>query len=366
MKNRITIFVFIGLLLFSCSKKEEKKEIPSYPIRATKAVIKDALIYIEAIGHVKSIASINIKSRIEGELLNVYFKEGQDVKEGDILFTIDPRPYEAELEKMKATLAENKANLLLAKDKVTRYSALVKEEYISELDFDQLNTNVAKYEAIVKQNQAQVEEARINLEYCQIYSPINGTTGILQIDKGNLIPKEGTTPLININQISPIYVEFSIPEKDFQKVRKYNDIEPLKVRSSYDDIEYNYHEGILEMFDSSINKDVGMIKLRAIYKNEKKQLWPGEYVQTRVILTTQKNAVIIPYQAVIIASSGNLVFVVKEDNTVEMRKVKLGQREDENIIILEGLKGDETVVTDGQINLFDGAHIHYTTIKEEK
>ncbi len=361
--KKITMILSVCLLVFtaaSCSKKKKQPQERTFPIKSAKATKKDALIFIDTIGHVRSLASIKIKSRIEGELIEVYFKEGQEVQEGDLLFSIDPRPYIAQLERTKGELKENVANLQLARDKVSRYSALVKEEYISELDFDSLTTDVLRYEALIDQNKADIEKAQINLDYCQIYSPINGVTGILQIDKGNLIAQEGNVPLIRLDQITPIYVDFSIAEKDFPKVQHYSKIHSLQIRAAYDDIEHHYKEGDLQLYDSYVDMQTGMIKLRAIFKNTDKELWPGEYVKTRVILTTQKDAVIIPYQSVQLTTAGPVVFIVQKDQTVKMQKIKLGQREDENVIVNEGIKENDEIVTDGQLNLYDDAKIFYS------
>lgn len=347
---------FLLLICISCHKKAAEPVTPSYPVRTGEAVQKEAPIYIEALGHVDSITAINIKSRIEGELTGVYFTQGQEIKKGDLLFTIDPRPYQAALKEAQATLDQNLANLALASEKVKRYRTLAKDEYYSQIDYETLQANFAATSALVEQNRAQVDSALINLNYCWIYAPIDGMMGILQIDFGNLVANDGST-LTTLNQMAPIYVTFSVPEFQLPMIQKYNSKGNLKVLAAYEDFTQDTFEGKLFMLDNSVDSKTGMITLRAQFENKARELWPGQFIRTRLILYTVPDAVIIPYTAIQITQNGPVIFVVKEDDTVEQRAVKLGQREDENVIVLQGLKSNETIVTEGQINLFDGAKV---------
>jgi membrane fusion protein, multidrug efflux system len=344
----------ISLIAISCSKKKETPKEPTMPVTSKKAIKRDAYIYIDSIGHVVPLVAIDVKSRVEGELENVFFKQGDEVKQDDLLFIIDPKPYKAQLDAANAALKENQANLSLAKEKVERYEQLLKDEYVSELDYDQYVTDVERYEALIEQNKADIDKANINLNYCYIYSPVQGKTGILQIDKGNMIAPNSTTALITIKQIVPIYVNFTIPQHEFPRVWHFAKESNLKVRVAFDDLEKGYIEGDLDLIDNAVDMDTGMITLRGIFTNTDKALWPGEFVKTRLILTQQKDATIIPYQAVQITPTGPIVFVIKEDMTVESRPVELGQREDENIIVNKGVKPGEKLVTQGQMNLLDG------------
>lgn len=348
--------LLILLLLTACSKKKVAHEPPSYAVRTITAQEKSAPIFIEALGHVDSMTSIQIKSRIEGELTGVYFTQGQDVKKGDLLFTIDPRPYEATLKEAKAALEENLANVALAQEKVTRYRILAKDEYYSQIDYETLQSNFAVAAAQVEQSKAQVDSALINLNYCWIYAPIDGMMGILQVDFGNLVANDGST-LSTLNQMSPIYVTFSIPEFQLPKVQKNYSKGPLKVLAAYDDFSEEAFQGTLFMIDNAVDPKTGMITLRALFTNEKKELWPGQFIRTRLILDTIQDAVVIPYTALQLTQNGPVVFVVKEDHTVEQRAVTLGQREDEQITILKGLKKNETIVLEGQLNLYNGAKV---------
>lgn len=347
--------LLLFLLLVSCSKKEPPAQVPTYPVKTTVAIQKPAPIFIEALGHVNSITAINLKSRIEGELTGVYFTQGQEVKKNDLLFTIDPRPYQAALKEAQAALEQNLANLALAQEKVKRYKQLAKDEYYSQIDYETLQANLASTSALVEQNRAQVDSALINLNYCWIYAPIDGMMGLLQVDFGNLVANDGST-LSTLNQMSPIYVTYSIPEFQLPQIQRYGK-NGLQVLAAYEDFTEEVFQGKLFMVDNSVNESTGMITLRAIFENSQKELWPGQFVRTRTILYTLPDAVIIPYAAIQMTQAGPALFVVKEDKTVEQRAVQLGQREDQNVIVLKGVQAGETIVTDGQLNLFEGAKV---------
>lgn len=354
-------WLILCLLLAACHKKETAPVIPVYPIKVGVAEQKEAPIFIETLGHVSSITAINIKSRIEGELTGVFFTQGQEVKQNDLLFTIDPRPYQAALKEAQATLEENLANLALAAEKVKRYRTLAKDEYYSQIDYETLQANYAATAALVEQNRAQVDSALINLNYCWIYAPIDGMMGLLQVDFGNLVANDGST-LTTLNQMAPIYVTFSIPEFKLPlvqtQVKKNGGDIRLKVLAAYEDFTSgDVFEGKLFMIDNAVDQKTGMITLRAIFNNTDRELWPGQFIRTRLVLYVMPDAVIIPYTALQLTQKGPIVFVLKDDHTVEQRPVTLGQREDSNIVILQGLKSNETIVTEGQLNLYNGAKV---------
>lgn len=358
MKSFLSI-VCIGLCLFSCKKKEKTTvEDRIFSVTTQKAIKKDTPLYLEAIGHVESIEQIEVRSRVEGELTGVYFKEGDFVKKGDLLFTIDPRTFQTNVRFSEGSLEENTASLKLAQEKVLRYMSLVQEEYFSEIDYKQLQTNAETSEAMVKKSQAELEDAKINLNYCWIYSPIDGKTGILNIDKGNLIKPNDEKQLITINQISPIYVTFSISEKFFPIVQSHLKQEKqLDVITTYDDFTNNFFKGRLELIDNRINPETGMIKLRALFENQEKDLWPGQFVRTRLVLQILKDAILIPSEAVDYTQKGPLVYVISSDQTIDIRQVKLGQRTNDQIVVLNGVLENDQVVTDGALNLHKGARV---------
>lgn len=351
--------IWLLLLLASCSKQLDPLPAPAYPVQIGMADVKSMPIFIEALGHVESITSIDIRSRIEGELTGVFFKQGQEVKKGDLLFTIDPKPYEAALREAQGSLEQSLANLALAEEKVKRYKILAKDEYYSQIDYETLQANFAANLALVQQNQGALDTAKINLDYCWIYAPIDGMLGVLNVDYGNLIaaPDGTSTPLITLNQMAPIFVTFSIPECQLPHLQRAYRKQELKVLACYDHFEKETFAGTLYMLDNQVDPQTGMIKLRAAFPNEDRALWPGQFVRTRLILSMMQSAVVIPSTAIQLTLSEPIVFVVKENNTVEQRTVKLGQREGNEIIVLEGIKGGERIVLEGQINLYNGAKI---------
>ena len=344
------------LILMSCHKTQVSKPKPSYPVKVAEVITKDTPVFLEALGHVDSITSINIYSRIEGEIKGIHFVQGKEVKKGDLLFSIDPKPYEAKVKQALGNLEKTVANLTLAQEKVNRYMTLARDEYFSQIDYETLQANLSALIAEKLANEGELDLARINLDYCSIYAPIDGKTGILNIDYGNLIAAGSQNPLVSLNQMSPIFVTFSIPEVDLPKIQKANN-KDLSIIAAYDDFEGEVFTGSLYMLDNTVNQGTGMVKLRGIFNNEDRALFPGQFIRTRIILKTLKNAVTIPFSALQMTQEKPIVFILKEDMTVVQRSITLGQRENESVIVLAGVEMGEKVVTEGQMNLYDGAKV---------
>ncbi len=360
MKKLLSLCIL--LLCFSGCGSPTAPPSPPPPVNVAKSIQKDAPIYFDYVGHIEAFSTVNIQSQVAGTLVSQHFTQGADVKQGDLLFVIDPRPYEASLKQAEATLAQNIAALKLSEDTVKRYTKLVKEDYVAQLTFDQFVTNVAVDQAIIKQNLAQIEEAKINLDYCYIKAPIDATTGILNIYVGNYIKIGEDTPLITLNQITPIYMNFYVPEKQLATILTHQRSGALKAEAF---VNRNYsqpHEGTVTLINNTVDEETGMFLIQATFQNESKLLWPGQFVTARLYVDVKKNAILIPGKAVEYGQDGSHVFVVKEDNTVELRHITLGQVENDMVIVEEGLQPGESVVTDGQINLFSGRKV---TIKEE-
>ncbi len=347
MKKLLLLIPFI--LTCSCHKKEEAKKRPIPKVSTTMVVEQEIPIFIEAIGHSRAYNSAEIKAQVEGELMEVHFEQGQDVYEGDPLFTIDPRPYEAKLAQAEAVLLENLAKLRFAKEKVARYEPLVGNNYVSILNYEQYLTDVDLYEATILQNKAEIETAKINLDYCYLKAPFNGKVGKRLIDKGNLIANDGNTMLI-VNQIEPIYVDFSIPEKDLFRVQESEKKKDLQVLVQVPGGEKKVFEGKLLFVNNLINSNTGMIPLRAEFANTGRFLWPGQFAKIKLILKRKPNALLIPVDSVNPGQKGRFVFTVK-NNTAEYRAVELGERVGNYVEILSGLKPHEIVISDGQINV---------------
>jgi multidrug efflux system membrane fusion protein len=344
---------------------EKKPPLPPtvYPVTTVMPITRDAPLYFEYVGHVEAFKVVDVKSQVEGVLVKRHFEEGQEVKKGDLLITIDPRPYEAALQRAEATVALNRANLKLAEETARRYARLVTQDYVAKLDYDQYLTNVAVTKAQVEQSIADLEEAKINLGYCYIRAPMDSITSNVIVYEGNLIPNAGDEPLVTLTQIVPIYVNFFIPEKDLPLIQSYQKKGCLQTEAFLNHDYSHSFEGTLTSINNRVDESTGTILLQATFPNDNKCLWPGEYIDVRLIYDVAKNALLLPSQAIQVGQSGPYVYIVKEDQTVEMRNIITGQREDDYTIVKKGLKEGETVVLEGQLNLSPGAKV---SIKQKK
>jgi len=341
------------LLCCGCSKPPPVEKPPPY-IRITQPRVADVPLYFEYVGHVEPNLTVNIKAQVTGLLTGQYFVEGQEVSKNSLLMTIDPRPFQAELDRNLGVLAENLATLEQARDTLKRNQPLAALNYISQLDYDQFITNVLTAEAAVEQAKAEVETARIDLSYCSIEAPFQGVASKLAIDVGNYVPIGGNTPLLTINQISPIRISFFVPEKDLLEIAPLQNQCPLVTRALRDQL---WVEGKLFLINNAVDEATGMILLQAVFENSDRALWPGEFVDVRLILKTAKNAILVPSPVVQIGQDGPYVYVVKPNQTVEMRRVVVGQKEESETIIVSGLGAHETVVSEGQLNLKSGIKV---------
>jgi multidrug efflux system membrane fusion protein len=342
------------VVLLACSKPPSPPPPPPF-VKIAQAGCRDMPLYYEYVGHVEANIQVNIKAQVAGMLVGQYFIEGQSVKMGDLLLKIDDLPFQAVLKKAEAELAQSIASLKQAQDTARRYSQLVQEQYISQLDYDQFITNVLTSEAAVKQAEADVMTAKINLDYCSLHAPVDGVTSQLQVTVGNYIPIGGDTPLMTVNQIEPIRVSIYVPEQDLPRIAMLQQKKPLTVLAYLQD--FSPEEGLLEIIDNAVDENTGTILLQAFFPNSNKKLWPGEFVNARVILEIQKNAVVVPSPAVQIGQDGPYVYILNPDHTTKLCPVTLGQKEGDITIINQGLTGEETVIVEGQINLNPGVQV---------
>jgi multidrug efflux system membrane fusion protein len=354
--------VFLALsvaFLASCSKGNPAipPKRPAVAVTVAKVVRKTAPVRLTAIGNVEAVSIIQVKSQIGGVLQKVHFTEGQDVSEGALLFTIDPRPYEAQLKQAEANLAKDRAQMENARKDATRYEELVKKGYVAREQYEQYTTNATALEATVAADRALLDNARLQLKYCYIYSPISGRTGSLLANKGNLIKANADTAMVTINQIQPIYVALSVPEQYLSKIKKYMAAGKLKVEAYISKEDGSPEEGILTFVDNSVDPSTGTIKLKATFRNSNRRLWPGQFVSAVLTLTSLPNVLMVPTAAVQTGQNGQYVFVVKSDDTVESRPVSSGIAVNDETVIEKGLTPGETVVTDGQLQLVSGAKI---------
>ena len=361
----ITAFVLlVGIYsLIGCAKqKQEPVKRPPVPVSVGSVVEKTVPVQLRAIGNVEAYSTIQVRSQIGGILHRVHFKEGQDVKKGDLLFTIDPRPYEAMIQQAEANLAKDISQMEYAREEAGRYEELVKKGYVAKEQYEQFRTSAIALQATVNADKAVLENARLQLKYCYIYSPINGRTGNLISNEGNLIKANADNAMVVINQVQPIYVNFSVPEQNLSDIKKYMGVGKLMVSafiSKKDDSRNDEvpEEGVLTFVDNTVDPTTGTIKLKGTFENPKKRLWPGQFVDIMVTLTTQPNAVVVPSSAVQTGQNGQYVFVVKPDLTVESRPVTVSRPYGEFVIVAQGVTPGEKVVTDGQLQLFPGAHV---------
>lgn len=349
------------LLLTSCSggATAEHARGPA-PVTASTAIAKDVPIVVRAIGTVEAYKTISVKTQVGGELVRMHFKEGQDVKRGAVLFEIDPRPYQAALDGALADLARDEAKLSSALDDVSRYANLVKKDYVTQQQYTQVKANADALKATVEADKAAVQNARLNLGYCTVRAPINGRTGNILVQQGNVI-KANDAPVLTLNQVSPIYVDFSVPERELPDIRRRASEGTLKVDATLPDQSGQPFTGQLSFIDNTVNQATGMILLKATFSNRDRSLWPGQFVNLSLVLRTETGVVVVPTQAVQRGQEGEFLYVIKPDMTVDLRNVKVGQQLDGSSVIDTGVEAGERVVTDGQLRLYPGAKVAVTT-----
>lgn len=348
----------IAFILASCSSGSgEKHMMPAgVPVTVAVAEQKDIPIQIHTIGNVEAYSTVSVKTRVEGEISRIYFKEGQEVKKGDLLYMIDPRPFKAMLQQFEASLLRDTAQMKKAEADAHRYEELLKSGVVSKQEHDQYHTDYEALKATVSADEAAVQNAKLQLGYCHIRSPINGRVGKLEVNQGNIV-KDIDTVLVTINQTKPIYVAFTLPEQEVSEVRKYMAQKNLEVQAIVPGSKVSPVIGELTFINNEVDKSTGTILLKAVYPNEDEFLWPKQFVNVILTLTTQPNAVVIPSQAVQTGQDGLYVYVVKSDLTVEYRPVVVGNRMDQEMVIAKGLRPGEKIVTDGQFQIIHGSKV---------
>jgi membrane fusion protein, multidrug efflux system len=316
---------------------------PVRPVAVAKVVTKDVPIYLDEIGTCAAYETVQVQAQVSGQILTRDFQDGADVKKGDLLFTIDPRPFQAALDQAKAQAALDQATLKRQEDLRAR-------KVISQQDYDTAVANAQK-------SQAAAEAAQVNLDFCYIKSPINGRVGLRNVDVGNLVGPS-TPPLVTIQGLDPIYTDFTVAENDLPLVRKYLGGPNVKVETYLPDGSIAPRTGGLYFIDNAVQPGSGTVKARGVTPNPDRALWPSEFVRVRFILDMLKKATLVPSQAVQVSQSGPFVFVVKPDNTVDLRPVKPGQLQEGDLTVIEsGVKPGETVVVTGQLALAPGAKV---------
>ena len=350
----------LGMLLTSCAKKDAPPfERPPSPVTLARPRRRPSPLYLDEVGHTVAREVVSVQPQVSGKITEIHFADGADLKKGDPLFTIDPRPFQAQLDAAQANLVQSKAALDFARIEFDRVKDLVESRAIARQDYDTRKNAVDVGQAQVKQNEAAVESARLNLEYTTIVSPIDGRAGHRLVDTGNVVTAN-TTTLLTIERMDPIYADFTVTENDFPGVQRNEAKHTLRVEVRLPD-EPKPEVGELTFLDNSVQSSSGTVMLRATVPNPARHLWPGQFVNVRLVLATLPKAVLIPAAAPQDSAKGSFVYVVKEDSTAELRPVKLGQRQGEMVVVEQGLQPGEHVIMNGQIGVMPGGKVRVVT-----
>jgi multidrug efflux system membrane fusion protein len=355
--------VLLGGLVHLCSCSPDasgpaggKPSAAAVPVTVATVEQREVPVQVRAIGKVEALSTVEIKPQVEGQLAQVHFQEGQWVKKDDLLFTIDPRPFEAALRQAEANVLRHRTEAANAVVEAKRKSQLLAQGFVSADENDQAQTNAASLQAAVNADAAAVENAKLLLQYCYIHSPIDGRVGQVLIHEGNVVKKNETT-LAVVNQVRPIYVAFSVREQELPEIRRRAAAAQLAVQSLPSKTSGDAAIGELRFINNTVDASTGTVLLKAVFANDDEALWPGQFVDVRLTLTTESNAIVVPAGAVLTGQQGSYAFVVKPDATVEARPVVVGMDLGGELTITRGLATGERVVTDGQIRLAPGIKV---------
>lgn len=360
----VLVALAAGGMLAYYSQDGRAKEKPAakgpqtVPVAVVAAVQQTMPVRLQAIGNVEAYSSVAVKSRVDGQIVEVHFREGQEVKKGEVLFRIDPRPFEASLKQAEAQALRDVASRDQAASQERRYQELLDKNFVSKDAYAQYRTNAQTAEATSKASQAALENAKLNLEYTVIRSPIDGYVGRALLQAGNMVKANDTISLVVINQVRPVYVSFAIPEQQLAPVRELMRKNPLSVEVAAPGSDKALAAGRIAFLDNAVDQTTGTIKVRAVFDNADAALWPGQFYTVRVKLYDQENALVVPSRALQTGPNGQFVYVVKDDMTAEVRRVVASRTEGDNTVLAEGkLAGGEKVVVRGALRLAPGAKV---------
>lgn len=359
-------FLHSGVLVVAvalASHGTASAQAPAIPVTAASTARQDVPTLLRNIGAVQAYQSVLVRARVDGTLDRYFFTEGQDVKRGDKLAQIDPRPYAAALAQVQAKKASDQAQLANAQRDLARYSNLAKSDFASRQQLDTQTAMVAQLQATIQGDDANIAAAQLNLDFTNITSPIDGRTGLRLVDAGNLIHATDTTGLVTIAQIHPIAVTFTLPQDDLPEIQAAMAKQKLPVTAFTQDDRTALGEGTLETTDNAIDPTTGTIKLKAVFQNVDDKLWPGQFVNVRLQIGVQNNVLTVPSVAVQHGPDGLFVYVVKPDSTVAMQTVEVGQDDGKTAVIAKGLDDGTQVVINGQSRLQNGAKVSVTLAK---
>ena len=330
---------------------------PAVPVTAGTAEARDMPVLVRGIGAVQAFNTVTVKTRVDGQIVKLDFTEGQDVKAGDLLFEIDPRPFRAALEQATAAKQRDEAQLVSANADLNRTTQLLGNGFQTRQTFDQQKAAVGQLQASIKADQAQIDAAQLNLDYAMIRSPIDGRTGARLVDVGNIVHATDNAGLVTITQLRPIFVSFTVPQQQIDAVRQSQAESALEVRALTQDDQKQLAVGKLTLIDNQVDQATGTLHMKAQFDNADAALWPGEFVNARLVVSTEKNAVTVPTRALQQGPNGRYLFAIKPDNTVEMRTVDVSQTDQDVAVIKKGLSAGERIVVDGQFRLEQGTKV---------
>jgi multidrug efflux system membrane fusion protein len=327
------------------------------PVTAGTAKAQDVPVYVQGLGTVQAISTVNLKSRVDGQIMQTFFTPGQEVQQNDPMVLIDPRPYQTALDQAKANEAKDQAQLQGAQRDLARYGRLVGSGFQTRQSYEDQQATVAQLQAAVQADHAAIENAQLNLGFTQIRAPIAGRTGARLVDPGNYVQASAGTPLVSITQIKPIYASFTLPAANLDAIRQNEATHPLEVDALGSDGKTLLGKGTLSFIDNHVDTSTGTIALKATFANADERLWPGEFINARLILSTRHDAVTVPEGTVMAGPSGDYVYVIRADDTVQRRDVQVASRQDGIAVIAKGLTAGERVVVAGQYRLANNVRI---------
>jgi multidrug efflux system membrane fusion protein len=340
------------------AKPDSRPQAPAVPVTVAAVTRQDVPLLLEGIGTVQPLNIVTIRSRVDGELQKVLFTEGQEVKAGDPLAQIDPRPFQAALDQEIAKKAQDEAQLANAQRDLERYEALARKDYSSRQQFDTQKSQVAQFQALIQADQASIDNARVQLDYASIRSPIDGRAGFRLVDQGNIVRAGDATGIVVVTQTHPISVVFTLPESEVHDVAESMAQRTLKVSVKSRDNGKHLADGVLKLIDNQIDETTGTIRLKAEFDNTNDSLWPGEFVMAQLLLRTDEKVLTVPSNAVQRGPNGLYVYVVKPDNTAELRPVEAARLEQTLAVISSGLNEGERVMVSGHLKVQPGAAVN--------
>jgi multidrug efflux system membrane fusion protein len=354
--SALTLALHARTSSITAAKKQAQTGPPPIPVLVASTEAKNVPVILRGLGTVQAFNTAPLKSQVGGAVTQINFKEGQEVRTGDLLIQLDARPYQAVFDQAKATLAKDQASLANAQIDLQRYSKLLEQNFTPEQQYATQKSTVAEAEASTQNDEATIKAAQLNVDYASIKSPIDGVTGIRQVDIGVLVQANSQT-LVTVTQIQPIYVVFTLPEANIGPIREAMAQGPLTIQAFAASDEKQIAAGVLDLVDNAVDQTTGTVKLKAEFPNKDKALWPGEFVNAHLVLKTVHDGITVPAVAIQTGPRGSYAYVVKDDSTVERRPVTVTQTDNNVILVGSGLQAGERVVTAGQFKLDQGTKV---------